>query len=77
MNWAEVARIIETKMSCEDRAETARVDIHKEDSVWVTEMAIKLIKDTYGVWTFVVGGADDHNNACPTCGSRHATVDSD
>lgn len=59
MNWSEVTAIINERMSRDERSEIARIDVKSENSIWITEKAIKLVKDTFGVWTFVIGGADD------------------
>lgn len=59
MKWSEVAEIIRSKMTKAEEDEIARIDIVSPDGVYVTEMAIKLVKDTFGVWTFVIGGGDD------------------
>lgn len=59
MTWNEVAAIILSKMNEDEGRETARIDIQNEGGAWVTERAIKLVKDTFGVWTFVISGGND------------------
>ncbi len=59
MNWAEVAEIIRTRMRQDEQQEVARVDIADPNGVYTTEKAIKLVRDTFGIWTFVMGGGND------------------
>ena len=59
MKWAEVAEIVQTRMKADEQQEIARVDIVNPNGIYTTEKAIKLVKDTFGVWTFVIGGGND------------------
>jgi hypothetical protein len=54
MRWTEVATIILERMSRLERDETARIDIPTADGRYLTETAIKLVKDTFGIWSFVI-----------------------
>jgi hypothetical protein len=55
MTWKEVADIINQRMTTNELSKFARVDIPSENGVWTTEKCIQLVKDTFGIWTFVVG----------------------
>ena len=59
MKWSEVATIINQRMSAAERDQIARVDVPNPNGITITEIAVKLVKDTFGIWSFITGGADD------------------